>query len=511
MTTTLAASAAAIPSVERAVTLAREARLLGSTAAILGWDQETMMPGGGLEHRSRQLAQLARLEHGMATDPRLGEALSAAEDAVRSLPADHPDRVNVRELRRDFDRATKLPAELVEELASVASIAQHEWAEARKASDFARFRPWLERIVALNRRKAECFGWDRAAGEPWDALADGFEPGCTARSVADVFGPLRARLQPLLDAVRGAPRRPDASFNNHPFDIDAQERLGRFVCGAIGFDFGRGRLDRSTHPFCGGSHCNDVRMTSRYSPSCVLDGLGSSMHETGHGMYEQGLDPAWVSTPMGEAVSLSIHESQSRLWENQVGRSLPFCRWVHGAMREHLGAGMERFGPQQVFEAANMVEPGFIRVDADEVTYPAHVILRYEIERPLIEGQIEAEDIPALWDAKMMELLGVDTRGNFKDGPLQDVHWPEALFGYFPCYSLGAMYSAQWFAAMRRAMPDLDDRIGHGDLAAVFDWLRDNIWTQASRWTTDELAIRASGELLNPAHFKAHLEARYLG
>jgi carboxypeptidase Taq len=507
MTTVLAASAAGIPSVERAVSLAREARLLGSTAAILGWDQETMMPGGGLEHRSRQLAQLARLEHGMATDARLGEALAAAEDAVRALPDDHADRVNVRELRRDFDRATKLPGDLVEELASVASIAQHEWAEARKASDFARFRPWLERIVALNRRKAECFGWDRASGEPWDALADGFEPGCTAREVAAVFGPLRARLQPLLDAVRGASRRPDGSFNDHPFDVDAQERLGRFVCGAIGFDFGRGRLDRSTHPFCGGSHCNDVRMTSRYSPNCVLDGLGSSMHETGHGMYEQGLDPAWVSTPMGEAVSLSIHESQSRLWENQVGRGMPFCRWVHGAMREHLGSAMDRFTAQQVFEAANVVEPGFIRVDADEATYNMHVMVRFELERAMISGNLSVADLPGAWNGLYRDYLGL-TVPDDRRGCLQDVHWSGGMIGYFPTYTLGTLNAAQFFETARAEIPGLEEGFGRGDFRPLREWLNARIHRQGRRHLSGRLCEVVTGAPLGADPFMRHLEAK---
>jgi carboxypeptidase Taq len=277
----------------------------------------------------------------------------------------------------------------------------------------------------------------------------------------------------------------------------------------LGFDFEAGRLDVSTHPFCGGVP-EDVRMTTRFSEDDFLGSLMGTVHETGHGRYEQNLPRDWLGQPVAEARSMALHESQSLAFEMQLGSHAGFVQQLAPLVAQ-------AFGPQPAFEPHNLhrlltrVKPGLIRVDADEVTYPAHVILRYEIERPLIEGEIEAEDLPALWDAKMMELLGIDTRGNFKDGPLQDVHWPEGLFGYFPCYSLGAMYAAQWFAAMRRAMPDLDQRIGAGDLAPLFDWLRLNVWSQASRWTTDELAVRASGEVLNPAWFKAHLEARYLG
>jgi carboxypeptidase Taq len=264
----------------------------------------------------------------------------------------------------------------------------------------------------------------------------------------------------------------------------------------------------SAHPFCGGVP-EDVRLTTRFREDDFLGSLMGTIHETGHGRYEQSLPRDWLGQPMAQARSAAVHESQSLSFEMQLGSHAGFVRQLAPLVAQ-------AFGQQPAFEPANLhllltrVKPGFIRVDADEVTYPAHIILRYDIERALIEGRIEAEDVPGLWDAGMQELLGLDTRGNFKDGPLQDIHWPAALFGYFPSYTLGAMYAAQWFATMRRAMPDLDARIGAGDLRPVFDWLQQNIWSQASRWSTDELARRASGEALNPAYFKAHLEARYL-
>jgi carboxypeptidase Taq len=291
--------------------------------------------------------------------------------------------------------------------------------------------------------------------------------------------------------------------------VAQQRALCEAVMKLLGFDFAGGRLDVSTHPFCGGVP-EDVRMTTRFREDEFLGSLMGTVHETGHGRYEQNLPRELLGQPVAEARSMALHESQSLSFEMQLGS--------HPGFIQHLAPlVVQAFGEQPAFAPANLaklltrVKPGFIRVDADEVTYPAHIILRYEIEKLLIEGEIEIEDVPALWDARMHELLGLDTRGNFKDGPMQDVHWPEALFGYFPCYSLGAMYAAQWFAAMRRAMPDLDARIVRGELGAVFDWLRENIWSQASRWTTDELARRASSEPLNPAHFKAHLERRYLG
>jgi carboxypeptidase Taq len=250
-------------------------------------------------------------------------------------------------------------------------------------------------------------------------------------------------------------------------------------------------------------------MTTRYREDEFLPSLMGTVHETGHGRYEQNRPREWLGQPVSEARSMAIHESQSLSFEMQLGSHPGFAKVIAPMLVATFGE-QPAFEPHNLWRLMTRVKRGLIRVDADEVTYPAHVILRYEIERPLIEGEIEPEDVPALWERKMAELLHLDTRGNFKDGPMQDVHWPEGIFGYFPCYSLGAMYAAQWFAAMRRAMPDLDARIGRGDFVPVFDWLRDNIWHQGSRWSTDELAVRASGEVLNPAHFKAHLEARYL-
>jgi carboxypeptidase Taq len=277
----------------------------------------------------------------------------------------------------------------------------------------------------------------------------------------------------------------------------------------LGFDFDAGRLDVSTHPFCGGVP-EDVRLTTRFAEHDFLGSLMGTIHETGHGRYEQNLPRELLGQPVAQARSMAIHESQSLAFEMQLASHPGFARLLAPLVVEAFG-GQPAFEPENLHRLMTRVQPGLIRVDADEVTYPAHVVLRYEIERPLIEGEIEADDVAALWDEKMRELLGLDTRGNLRDGAMQDVHWPAGIFGYFPCYSLGAMYAAQWFAAMRREMPDLDERIGRGELQPVFDWLRERIWSQASRWPTDELATRASGEPLNPAHYRAHLEARYLG
>jgi carboxypeptidase Taq len=275
----------------------------------------------------------------------------------------------------------------------------------------------------------------------------------------------------------------------------------------LGFDFSAGRLDESAHPFSGGVP-EDVRLTTRYNEADFARSLLGTIHETGHARYEQNLPRDWLSQPVGTARSYGVHESQSLSFEMQLARSRPFVGLLAPLLVKHFG-NQPAFEPDNLYRLWTRVKPGYIRVDADEVTYPAHIILRYEIERPLIEGEIEAEDIPALWDEKMQALLGLDTRDNYKDGCLQDVHWSDGAFGYFPSYTLGAMYAAQWFATIRRAVPDLDARIAAGDLAPVFNWLREHIWSQASLWETPELVMKASGEALNPGHFRKHLEGRY--
>ena len=496
----------------RAITELREAvrkvAVLQSVNSILGWDQETMMPEGGLDWRATQQATLASMAHAAFTGAEMGDRIAAAEEAVAALPEEHPDRVDVRELRRDWDKATRLPESLVRELAELSSKAMHEWAAARKASDFARFRPWLERTVELNRRKAECLGW-AAGGEPWDALADHYEPGLKASEVQAVFTPLRTRLQGLLDRLRGAPQKPSNAFNEHALPITDQEKFVRFVAKRIGFDFSRGRLDRSTHPFCGGSHCNDVRMTTRYLETCVLDALGSTMHEAGHGMYEQGLDATRIGLPMGEAAGLSVHESQSRLWENQVGRGLAFWRWCHGELPAFFGDACDRFRIQDLHEAANVVEPGFIRVEADEGTYNMHVMVRFELERQLVRGDLKVADLPGVWNGMYKEFLGVNVPDD-RRGCLQDVHWSMGAIGYFPTYTLGTLLAAQLFEKAKAELPGLEEGFARGEFAPLLQWLRRNVHVHGRRHRLDALCRKVTGSPLSADPLMRHLEGKLL-
>jgi carboxypeptidase Taq len=468
------------------------------------WDQQANMPPGGNEARSQALAEMAALLHRLRTEP----GFTAELDGAQAEGLDDAQRANLREMRRQWDASNALPETLVERRSLATSRCEHAWRGQRPANDWAGFLPNLKDVLEISRECAERLA-ERSGLSPYDALMDQYEPGMTTAKVREVFGDVRRWLPGLIQQVVDKQAREVVLMPHGPFDLAAQRRLCEQVMTLLQFDFSAGRLDVSAHPFSGGVP-EDVRLTTRFREDDFVQSLMGTVHETGHGRYEQNLPRALLGQPVAEARSMALHESQSLSFEMQLGGHPGFASLLSPLL-------VEAFGDQAAFMPSNLnrlltrVKPGFIRVDADEVTYPAHVMMRFDIERALIEREVEAEDIPALWDAAMMDLLGIDTRGNFTDGPMQDVHWAEGMFGYFPCYSLGAMYAAQWFAAMRRQVPDLDARIEAGDLGVVFDWLAEHIWRQGSRWTTDELAVRASGQTLNPAHFRAHLESRYLG
>ncbi|MFN3167442.1 MAG: carboxypeptidase M32 [Phycisphaeraceae bacterium] len=487
----------------------KQASLLGSTAAILGWDQETLMPAKGLAHRTRQLAQLARMNHQMKTDPHVGEWLNACESGSGST-ADPlgVEAVNLREWRREYDKATKLPEALVVEIAQTTSQAKHEWAEARKANDYARFKPWLQKVIDLNLQKARCFGWDAAGGgEPWDALADHFEAGMTAASVAEVFTPLRARLVALLDDILGSKTGPSNTFNEIKLPIEQQKAFVKYVSEAIGFDYERGRLDESTHPFCSGTHCNDVRMTTRFHEDNVNDALGSTMHESGHGIYEQGLPEQHLGTPMGQAVGLSIHESQSRMWENQVGRSRAFWRWCYPKLGEFFGEATAGLSEDDIFGGANRVSPGLIRVEADEATYNLHIMIRFEIERLLMKQELSVDDLPEAWNSKYAEYLKVDVPDD-RRGCMQDIHWSMGAIGYFPTYTMGNLYAAQFFEQAAEQLGDLDAMFVRGQFTPLREWLNEKIHAHGRRYRSDELVEVVTGKPLSADPLLRHLEGK---
>ena len=472
--------------------------------ALAGWDQAAMMPPKGNDARAKAMAEMEGLLHRMRTDPKLVDLLQRAA----AEPVDAHARANLGEIRREWRAANALPQALVEATSLAGARCEHAWRTQRPANDWAGFLENFREVLRLGREVSQRLA-DETGLAPYDALMDQYEPGATSAEVDRVFGDLQQWLPGLVAQVREKQANEVVTLPTGPFPKSAQRALSHDVMTLLGFDFDGGRLDESAHPFSGGVP-EDTRLTTRYREDDLMQALMGTVHETGHARYEQNLPREWLGQPVSRARSTAIHESQSLSFEMQLGRGRAFAGLLAPLLRKHFG-DQAAFAPDNLHALMTRVKPGFIRVDADELTYPAHVILRYGIEKNLIDGSIEADDIPAQWDEGMQSLLGVDTRGNYRNGPLQDVHWTGGAFGYFPCYTLGAMYAAQWFAAIRSAHPDLDTQIAAGNLAPAFDWLRENIWSQASRWPTAELAIRATGETLNPAHFRRHLESRYLG
>lgn len=479
----------------------REIALLKHATALLHWDQETAMPEKGGARRAEALAELTKRAHEAFADERIGELLEAAASEPAVLD-DEAKAADVRELRRDYERERKLPAALVAEFAEQRSLAQQAWVKARAASDFAAFAPHLETLIGLARRQAECLGAPED-GELWDALLDIHEPGLRARSLESLFARLVAGLRPLVESQRGRRRNELAGLE---LPIPAQEALCRRVATALGYDFAAGRLDRSAHPFTIALHPGDVRITTRYREDDVLDALGSTIHETGHALYEQGLPDA-PGLPRGEAASTGIHESQSRLWENQVGRSLPFQRWLAPLLREAGGPAFAGVGPDELFASWNRVEPSLIRVEADETTYNLHIAVRFELELALFRGELPVAELPAAWNARYRDFLGVEPESD-RDGCLQDIHWSLGLFGYFPTYTLGNLYAAQIWEALRAAEPELDAAVAGGDFAPILGFLRREIHALGRRYPPGELCRRVSGQALDPEVFLRYLRAK---
>lgn len=488
---------------------AKEAHLLGSSASLLSWDREVMMPEGGIEFRSDQISLLARMYHEMMTATEVGDLIAACEqdEALVSDPLS-PEAVNVREWRRRYDRQTKLPSSLVEEEAALASRGQHAWAEARKKDDFKHFQPFLEKGLDLLKRKAECYGW-ADGGEPWDALAEDYEPGCTAAQVAEVFAPLREELKGLLDQLMGSATQPSNAFNELTLPKDQQKQFVEFVAGAIGFDFNCGRLDVSTHPFCSGTHPGDVRLTTRFHENNVNDALGSTMHEAGHGIYEQGLLAEHAGTPMGHSTSLGIHESQSRMWENQVGRSRAFWNWLYPKLNEYFGSAAKTLSLDEVYAGANIVRSDFIRVEADEATYNMHIMVRFELERAMMNGDLSIADLPEAWNARYKEYLNLDVPDD-RRGCLQDIHWSMLSVGYFPTYTLGNLYSAQFYEAALEAVPDLESQFEQGQFGALKRWLNENIHAHGQRYLAADLCEHVTGKPLSAEPLLRHLRSKLL-
>lgn len=481
---------------------------LQEVEAILQWDQAVNMPDAAGESRAEALATLSVTWHEWLSEPAVMEWVLRAESEDLE-PWQH---ANLDAMRRLSSRARAVPLDLVEARSKANSSSEQAWRALRKQNDFASFVPYLKEVVARTRDAASLLG-EVLGLTPYDALLDEFEPGIRAARIDEVFAPLAAFLPEFTRRVLDEQRGQRVVVPEGPFDQDAQRRLGVTLMEAVGFDLTRGRLDTSQHPFCGGVP-RDVRITTRYDVADFSSALMGILHEAGHGKYEQGLPQKWHHQPVGVARGMVLHESQSLLLEMQISRGRPFLTFalpkIVAAFPERALAQTRAFELDNVCRWVARVQPSFIRVDADEVTYPSHVLLRYEIERDLISGSLSVEDLPEAWHVGMQRFLGLSTRGNDRDGCLQDVHWPSGLFGYFPLYTLGAMVAAQLFGTIERVHPEVHREIERGNFDFVDVWLGEHVWSRASSASTEDILRDATGEGLNPDFFRRHLTNRYL-
>ncbi|MBX3377641.1 MAG: carboxypeptidase M32 [Phycisphaeraceae bacterium] len=483
------------------IRIAREQSVLSSCADLLEWDEETYMPRGGVAHRAEQSAVLAGMLHERQTSARMGELLATLEASDLARGGDAPAAVNIRELGRLYRRRARLPREHVEEFARARTMAQQVWVEAREEMDFGRFAPWLETMVGLARREA---GMLSAGGDPYDSLVEHYEPGMTTARLTALFGSLRAELGPLLGSIVGTRKRPRTAMLRREYPVDRQKLFAQAVAAAVGFDLERGRLDVAAHPFCMAIGPGDTRLTMRYAERSFGDGFFAMLHEVGHGLYEQGLPAEHYGTPMGMAASLGMHESQSRLWENLVGRSLPFWTHFYPRLRNVFHEALADVKVEAFFLAINRVEPTALRATADEVTYNVHIMIRFELERAMLSGALAPADLPGAWNEAYRRELGVEPR-DVVEGCLQDGHWAEGLFGYFPTYTLGNVYAAQVYAASGNR----DEAFARGDFSGLLGWLRDHVHTQGMKHPAPELVRRVSGREPDPGALVAGLRKKY--
>jgi carboxypeptidase Taq len=476
---------------------------LGGVAGIIGWDQQVMMPPKAAKLRANQSAALASLLHERVVDPAFGEAIDRAAEADDSL--DESQRASLREARRARDRSVRVPADLVRELAMAEAEGFEVWQKARPARDFAMFRPVLERLVSLKQQEADAIGH---GGERYDALLDAYEPEMRLARLEPLLHSLRDDLVPLVAAVAAKPR-PDVSFLSREFPAAAQIEFTERVIRDLGFDLQAGRQDASAHPFTSGSGPSDVRLTTRVVKGDPRGSLMGSIHEAGHGMYEQGIVGAAIERSFaGMAPSLGLHESQSRLWENQVGRSRAFWEHYYPAYRDTFPDALADVDVDQWLRAINLVQPSLIRVEADELTYNLHILIRFELEVALMRGDLSVADLPAAWNDAYRETLGVEVTHD-GDGVLQDVHWSGGAFGYFPTYTLGNLYSAQLMEAVHRDLGDVDAQIARGEFAPLLGWMREKIHSRGSLKDAEEIAKDATGQQLEPSSLVAYLRAKY--
>lgn len=480
----------------------KERTLIESVRALLDWDESTFMPKGGAQIRGDQKAYLAREFHERLIDPRLADALSEVEGSA--LMKDEKVGGNVRAIRRWHDRACKVPPQLVEKIARDSSASIEAWMAAKERSDFSVFRPHLEKMVEYRREEAQAVGYKTV---PYDALLEYYEPGMTVAELNRLFGQLKPRVANLVKEVADSPKRPNPAFTSRKFSIEAQRRVCETAMKALGFDGDRGRLDVSTHPFCQNISPADVRLTTRYCETDFFGSLFSTIHETGHGLYEQGLDVTKWGLPAARACSMGIHESQSRLWENLVARTAPFWEFFFPVVKSAFPEAMHDLTRDDLLFRLNAVERTFIRTESDEVTYNLHIILRFELEQGLLLGDLKVADVPEAWNAKFKELFGL-TPPDQARGCLQDIHWSTGDFGYFPTYSLGNLYGAQFMEKAREDIGDLEDQLRRGEFKGLRQWLSQNVYRWGATLLGSEVCLRATGKPLSVEPLVRHFESK---
>ncbi len=483
----------------------REVSYLGSALGLLGWDQQVHMPVKGAEARGVATAYLSAIMHNKFVGIDADGLLNSLHKRLLAgnLPPD--ESVIVRETWRSFEREKKLPESFVKELSETTTRAYSAWTEARKKSDFKMFAPWLEKIVALKKREANYVGYRQS---PYDSLLDAHEPEMKTNDAEKMLGELKEFLVPFVKTIKKSGAGAKPSILKGTFLIERQKEFNRRIAARMGFSFAHGRMDESPHPFTIGFHPHDVRITTRYRAHDALYAISSTIHETGHALYEQGLRAEHFGTPLGESVSYGIHESQSRLWENMVGKGMPFWRYFYPALRREFPRPFLSVPIGDFYRALNNVRPSLIRVEADEVTYNLHIVLRFEIEKALIEGQYRVSELPKVWNEKMREYLGITVPDNAR-GVLQDVHWSGGSFGYFPTYSLGNIYAGQFWHAARKDMPRLDTTIAKGNLLPLREWFRAHVHEYGKTFSARALVKKATGEEPSSGYYIAYLEKKY--
>jgi len=478
---------------------------LSSILSLLSWDQDVYMPTKGAASRATSISHLSAIVHSKIISLDVDRLLTKLKKEFDEGKIRGQNAVIIAETWQSFSREIKLPESFVRELSETTSRAQAVWVEARKNNDFDLFLPWLTKIVKLKRQEAKYVGYTKS---PYDALIDYYEPGMTTEKASEILNDLKDFLTPFIKKIKSSSLEINQRLIEGNFPIDQQLAFNKYVVGKLGFDFEAGRIDTTTHPFEAGLSPLDVRITTRYREKDLLYSLGSIIHEAGHGLYDQGLPVESFGTPLSEAISLGIHESQSRLWEKIIGQSQSFWNYFYPKLQKAFPLPYQRIDKAEFYRIINKVSPSLIRTESDEVTYNLHIILRFELEKEMIEGSIDLKDLPQIWKSKMKDYFGI-TVPNDRLGVLQDVHWSAGLIGYFPTYAFGNLYSAQFFSALKTDIPDVDKMISRGNFLPIKDWLKKNIHSHGKYFKASELIKRVSGEELNSAYFIEYLKDKY--